>query len=78
MDLDPTSPIHLNKKLRETGILSRPERSKWGQYNPEDDFDEVAIRNKVHELTHRHQLPTINTLLSVLKKISTTKGAESN
>ena len=33
-----------------------------------DDIDEVVIRNNVHEFyTHRHSLPTINNLLSVLK-----------
>ena len=36
--------------------------------NGVDDFDEVVIRNNVHEFyIHRHQLPTINNLLSVLK-----------
>ena len=42
--------------------------SKWGQYKPVDDFAEADIRNNVQEFyTHRHQLPTINNLLSVLK-----------
>ena len=38
------------------------------QVEPADDFDEVVNRNNVHEFyTHRHQLPTINNLLLVLK-----------
>ena len=42
--------------------------SKRGQYKPVDDFAEAVIRNNVQEFyTHRHQLPTINHLLSVLK-----------
>ena len=58
----------VRKELRETGTLSSPQRSKRGQYKPVDDFDEVVIRNNVQEFyTHRHQLPTINNLLSVLK-----------
>ena len=60
--------FRVRKELRETGRLSSPQRSKWGQYYPEDDFDVVLIRNNVQEFyTHRHQLPTINNLLSVLK-----------
>ena len=36
--------------------------------NGDDDFAEAVIRNNVQEFyTHRHQLPTINNLLSVLK-----------
>ena len=43
-------------------------QATWGQYKPVDDFDEVVIRNNVQEIyIHRHQLPTINNLLSVLK-----------
>ena len=62
------SVFRVRKELRETGGLSSPQRSKWGQYYPVDDFDEVLIRNNVQEFyTHRHQLPTINNLLSVLK-----------
>ena len=38
------------------------------QYKPEDALDEVVIRNNVQEFyIHRHQLKTINNLLSVLK-----------
>ena len=38
------------------------------QYKPVDDLDEVVIRNNVQEFyIHRHPLPTINNLLSVLK-----------
>ena len=51
----------VRKELPETGILSSPQRSKHGQYKPVDNFDEVAIRNNVHEFyTHSHQLSTIN------------------
>ena len=57
--------LRVRKELRETGTLSSPQR---GQYKPLDDFDEFVIRNNVQEFnTHRHQLPTINNLLSVLK-----------
>ena len=60
--------FRVRKELRETGTLSSPQSSKWGQYRPVDDFDEVVIRNNVQEFyTHCHQLPTINNLLSVLK-----------
>ena len=56
------------KKLRETGTLSSPQRSKRRQYKPLDDLDLVVIRNNVQEFyIFRHQLPTINNLLSVLK-----------
>ena len=56
------------KELWETATLSSPQRSKRGQYKPLDDIDEVVIRNNVQEFyTHRHPLPTINNLLSVLK-----------
>ena len=60
--------FQVRKELRETGTLSSPQKSKRGQYKPVDDSDEVVIRNNVQEFyTHRHQLPTINNLLSVLK-----------
>ena len=60
--------FRVRKELRETGTLSSPRRSKRGQNKSVDDFDETVIRNKVQEFyTHRHQLPTINNLLSVLK-----------
>ena len=40
----------------------------WDNTNSVDDFAEAVIRNNVQEFyTHRHQLPTINNLLSVLK-----------
>ena len=58
----------VRKELRETGTLSSPQRSKREQYKPEDDLDEVVIRNNVQEFyIHCHQPPTINNLLSVLK-----------
>ena len=60
--------FQVRKELRETGILSSPQSSKRGQYKPVDDFAEAVIRNNVQEFyTHRHQLLTINNLLSVLK-----------
>ena len=60
--------FRVRKELRETGTLSSPQKSKRGQYEPVDDFDEVVIRNNMQEFyTHRHQLPAINNLLSVLK-----------
>ena len=60
--------FRVRKELRETGTLSSPQRSEWGQYKPLDDLDEVVIRNNVQEFyIHRHQLSTINNLLSVLK-----------
>ena len=61
--------FRVRKELLETGTLSSPQRSKRGQYKPVDDhFNEVVIRNNVQEFCiHRHQLPTINNLLSVLK-----------
>ena len=60
--------FQVRKELRETGTLSSPQRSKRRQYKPLDDLDEVVIRNNVQEFyIHRHQLPTINNLLSVLK-----------
>ena len=60
--------FQVRKELRETGTLSSPQRSKQRQYKPLDDPDEVVIRNNVQEFyIHRHQLPTINNLLSVLK-----------
>ena len=60
--------FRVRKELRENGTLSSPQCSKRGQYKPVDDFDEAVIRNNVQEFyTHRHQLPTINNLLSVLK-----------
>ena len=59
--------FRVRKELRETGTLSSPQSSKRGQ-KPVDDFDEADIRNNVQEFyTHRHQLQTINNLLSVLK-----------
>ena len=59
--------FRVRKELRETGTLSSPQRSKRGQYNPVDSLDKVVIRNNVQEFyIHRHQLPTINNLLSVL------------
>ena len=63
--------FRVRKKLRETGMLSSPQRPKQGQYKLVDNFDEVVIRNNVQEFyTHRHQLLTINNLLSVLKLTS--------
>ena len=60
--------FQVRKEVRETGTLSSPQRSKWGQYKPVDDFDGAVIRNNVQEFyIQRHQLPTINNLLSVLK-----------
>ena len=60
--------FRVRKELRETGTLSSPQCSKRGQYKPVDDLDEVVIRNNVQEFyIHRHQLLTINNLLSVLK-----------
>ena len=60
--------FRVQKELREKGTLSSPQRSKRGQYKPVGHFDEVVIRNNVQEFyTHRHQLPTIKNLLSVLK-----------
>ena len=60
--------FQVRKELRETGTLSSQQRSKQGQYKLVDDFDEVVIRINVQEFyIHRHQLPTINNLLSVLK-----------
>ena len=59
--------FRVRKELQETGTLSSPQRSKRGQYKPVDTLDEAVIRNNVHEFyIHRHQLPTINNLLSVL------------
>ena len=41
---------------------------KRGQDKPVDALDEIVIRNNVQEFyIHRHQLPTLNNLLSVLK-----------
>ena len=63
-----TTVFRVRKELRETGTLSLLQSLKRGQYKPVDDFDEVVIRNNVQEFyTHRHQLQTINNLLSVLK-----------
>ena len=60
--------FQVRKELRETGTLSSPQRSKRRQYKPLDDLDEVIIRKNVQEFyIRRHQLPTINNLLSVLK-----------
>ena len=60
--------FQVRKELWETGTLSSPQRSKRGQYKPVDALDEVVIRNNVQEFyIHRHQLPTINSLLLVLK-----------
>ena len=60
--------FRVGKELRETGTLSSPQRSKQRQYKPVDDLNEVVIRNNLQEFyIHRHQLPTINNLLSVLK-----------
>ena len=60
--------FRVRKELRETGTLSSPQRSKRGQYKPVIALDEVVIRNNEQEFyIHRHQLPTINNLLSVLK-----------
>ena len=59
--------FRVRKELRETSTLSS-KRSKLGQYKPVDALDEVVIRNNVQKFyIHRHQLPTINNLLSVLK-----------
>ena len=41
--------FRVRKELRETGSLSSPQSSKWGQYKPVDDFDKVVIRNNVQE-----------------------------
>ena len=59
--------FRVRKDLQETGTLSSPQRLKLGQYNPVDEFDEVGIKNVQEFYTQRHQLPTINNLLSVLK-----------
>ena len=60
--------FQVGKELRETGTLSSPQRSKRRQYKPVDDLDDVVIRNNVQEFyIHRHQLPTINNISSVLK-----------
>ena len=60
--------FRVRKELRETGTLSLPQRSKRGQNKPVDALDEVVIRKNVQDFyIHRHQLPTINNLLSVLK-----------
>ena len=60
--------FRVGKELRETGTLSSPQRSKRRQYKPVDDLDDVVIRNNVQEFyIHRHQLPTINNISSVLK-----------
>ena len=58
----------VRKELWETATLSSPQHSKQGTIQTSDDFDEVVIRNNVQEFyTHRHPLPTIDNLLSVLK-----------
>ena len=60
--------FQVRKELLEAATLSLPQRLNRGKYKPLDDIDEVVIRNNVQEFyTHRHPLPTINTLLSVLK-----------
>ena len=54
--------------MRETGKLGSPKRPKRGPYKPVDSFDEMVIRNKVHEFyNHRRILPTLNNLLRALR-----------
>ena len=56
--------FRVRKELQETNTLSSPKR----YVQPVDDFDAVVIRMNVQEFyIHRHQLPTTNNLLSVLK-----------
>ena len=56
--------FRVRKELQETDTLSLLHR----YVQPVDDFDAVVIRNNVQEFyTHRHQLPTTNNFLSVLK-----------
>ena len=60
--------FRVRKELWETSTLSSPQLSKRGQYKSVDNFGEVFISNNAQEInTHRHQFPTINNLLSVLK-----------
>ena len=48
--------------------VGSPQRSERGAYKPVDDFDDIVIRNKVHDFyTVRRQLPTLINLHSVLK-----------
>ena len=55
--------FRVRKELQETCTLPSPQR-----YKHVDDFDAVVIRNNMQQFyTHRHQLPTTNNLLSVLK-----------
>jgi len=58
--------FRIRKELRETGKLASPKRPKRGYYKPIDSFDEMVIRNKVHN--HRRILPTLNTLLRALRE----------
>ena len=52
----------IRKELRETGKLASPKRPNRGPYKPIDSFDEMVIRNQVHN--HRRILPTLNTLFN--------------
>ena len=58
--------FRIRKELTEIGKLASPKRPKRGPYKPIDSFDEMVIRNKVHN--HRRMLPTLNTLLRALRE----------
>ena len=58
----------IRKEQKDTGMVGSPQRSERGAYKPVDDFDDIVIRNKVHDFyTVRRQLPTLINLHSVLK-----------
>jgi len=58
--------FRIRKELRETTKLASHKRPKRGPYKPIDSFDEMVIRNTVHN--HRRILPTLNTLLRALRE----------
>lgn len=60
-------------KYRNKGSVSSPNKTKIRPTVTEkvDDFDQNAIRQKVHEFWHRQEIPTLKKILTAVNEDST-------
>ena len=75
-----TTVYKIRKEAETAGVFSSPQRpQKREPYKALDDFDETAVRNKVHEFyTVQRQLPTITNLHAALKEDISYPGSHSS
>ena len=75
-----TTVYKICKEAETAGVFSSPQRpQKREPYKALDDFQETAVRNKVHELyTVPRQLPTITNLHADLKEDISYSGSHSS